>query len=589
MVKEKKPKELNMQTERMGRETDMLTSEQLLKEVEKLKGKIELLEGAREQLNDRFSSISEEVGDLRRMILDREQSQRELEVEFEKVKDAVEQIEPVKIAKDMEKFSGEIEKISARVERNEQLFRNIDEEVKKVREILSKFKSFENLVDLENRIKEKASKIEETGRYTERMASKAEGIFADLNEKLLAVKDKLETITKVDELTKDIVKEVDQLNLKFEKDVVKSEDLEKFKQSLRESIEKTIETKTGLSEEKIKSKIEEVVEKFLETHKKEGSDEEIRNKLKELSMSLKELEKKTLQQKSELENAIKRVESFLQTFKSPDDLIEERKKILKLLEKVESDYKSGSLKRESYKEIREATEKRLEAIDAVLERITEESIYKKIKSLENNVNAILEKSATYVSKGTFDGIVKKLFKELDALSESYSVIGELGKNVKKLLNSSKLTSERLDLIEKRVHLLQERLAELSEMRSHIDAIKERLEKNRKSIESIRKTHESKKIKKRSEIDEINRKIAEIFNRIISIERKQDELLEHKEKINPSDITKLLNGFARLENEIESLKVEKADVNDLLQMKKSFENVVKRNTEIIEKFLREASE
>ncbi len=559
-------------------EEDIITNEELLKEVEKIKGKIELLEGTREELNDRIASISEEVGDLRRMILDREQSQRELEVNFEKVRDAVEQIEPLKIAKEMEKLSAEIEKTSARVEINEQLFRNFDEEIKKVREVLSRFKSFENLVDLEKRINEKVSRIEKAERYTERMASKAEGIFADLNEKLLALKDKLDTIKKVDDLTKDLVKEVDQLSLKLEKDVAKTEDLDKLKQSL----EKKIEKKTDLLEAKIESRINEIVNE-IPAHE-DYNVEDIKNRIKELAASIKDLERKNIHQKSELEDVMKRVESVLKMFKSPEELLDEREKIINLMKKVESDYRSGSLKRESYKEIIEANKKRLEAIDAILERINQEAIYKKVKYLERILNTLLEKSEEHISKSVFNDTVKKLFKELDTLSERCNKVGGLGKNVKRALEFSKLSSERLDLLEKRLQKLQEKLVKFSEIESSINNIREKLEENRKVIEKVKKDSEKKTESK--EITELSKKIAEIFNRIASIEKKQDELIEYKERINPSDITKLLSAFAELENEVESLKEEKADANDLLQIKKSFEDVVKRNVEIIEKLLEE---
>ena len=62
---------------------------ELFFKIEKLEGKIELQKDLIDKLNDRFSSVSENVGDLRRMIMDREKFFDKLGAEFEKVKNKI--------------------------------------------------------------------------------------------------------------------------------------------------------------------------------------------------------------------------------------------------------------------------------------------------------------------------------------------------------------------------------------------------------------------------------------------------------------------------------------------------------------------
>lgn len=371
-----------------------VTDEQLLKEVEKIECKIEVLEGIGEELNHRIASISEEVGDLRRMIRDKEQSQKELEINFEKVRDAVEQIEPLKIVKGVEKLSAEIEKTSARVERNEQLFRNFDEEIKKVREVLSRFKSFENLVDLEKKVNEKVSKIEKAERYTERIVSKAEGIFADLNEKLLALKDKLDTITKVDNLIKNLVKEIDQLSLKLEKDVMKTEDLNKLKQSL----EKKIEEETGLLEAKVESRVNEIANEI--PAQKDYNAEDI-NRIKELATSIKGLEGKINRDFRIQSREIEKIKNFFTFFLEKTSALDKRVSVM---------------------------EKKLTGF---------ETLMSKINRIEGNkealINTKIEKNA--LSINMLENQLNKITKTLISLENKISKAESLGSKVETIMSS----------------------------------------------------------------------------------------------------------------------------------------------------------
>jgi chromosome segregation ATPase len=524
--------------------------EKLILELEKLKGKMEIFESFRPQINERISGLSEEIGDLRRMILDAEQNQTELITGFENVKALVEGTEPEKMLKRVEELAGRLELIGARAEKNEKLFSSINEEVKRNRELMSKVKGLENLVDLSKRIEEKAGKIKSSEVYTERLAAKVENIFSDLSEKLLEMKEKLATVDKLDTLSKDLLKEIDKVNLKFDEQVVSKNDLENLKSSVENKL-KSIQS---------------------------GIPDEIEKKIEEFASSLKSVEKNIVANKMTIENIDKKVEGIVQQTKSLEELESEREKIITLLERAERDYKAGTLSMKTYQDVTKANRNRLKIIESVLERVSREAFYRKLKMMEERLGKILDSMEGFSKKETLD----ELISSISRLSERVDGLENIKESFTPIKESNNILSDRISTMEERLNTIKERKRELASYESKLDDFGRKL----KMIESLLHKQEKKSVRDREGVDELHQRVDEILTKVFSLEKNDDEMLHLIGKLSPPDYRELADKMSAVEKTLKELKEVKADEREVSQLKASFEDVISKNTEIIEKILKE---
>jgi chromosome segregation ATPase len=214
----------------------------LILRLEKIDGKLEVLDRSKADVEERLTHLAEEIGELRTMILERERSFDKLKSEFEKVQDTVSGLEPGKIKRIFEKTEKEILENKAKIETVENLTKALAKENKKLRKLMEKIKSFENLVDISYEIDRKISQINDAKNYVDVAVSKVESIFSELNEKVSQLENQREKIEKLDELTIEITKMLDEISVKLTK-FVQEKDLKEFKRSLEEDLVKLLKEK----------------------------------------------------------------------------------------------------------------------------------------------------------------------------------------------------------------------------------------------------------------------------------------------------------------------------------------------------------
>ncbi len=198
----------------------------LLFRVDKQEGKLEAESGFREALNERISTLTEEIGELRSMILDRERAFNEIQTGFETIQDATREIQPKKIDSKFDKMEKMIIDNTVKSEKTELFMNTIKDEITKYRIQMSKIKSFDNLLLEIDKLKEKIDQINDSKNYVDRKAAKVETIFGDLNDRLKEFNKDKATLEKVDEISQELLKNMDKLEIKLEEGVLK-EDLEK--------------------------------------------------------------------------------------------------------------------------------------------------------------------------------------------------------------------------------------------------------------------------------------------------------------------------------------------------------------------------
>jgi len=331
---------------------EAVTVESLMLKTEKLDGKIAALDEAKARVDDRMMRMSEQIGELRTMLLDRERKFGVLEADFEMIKDVFEDVKPAEISKQLNEKDKMIAENTAKIEKLESMNFSMSKEVSEFRATMNKIKSFENLVDIATQINEKLAMIDESKKYSDRVAAKIETIFSDLNEKLREFTKTQATIQRLDEITKDLMISLDQAMVKIgnlaEKDEIKKireeivgTDLKNLEDSLKDRIE-------GITlPQDLEEKVTELVD-FVGTL--------------ERKVTLLEMESNTQMMGSKM----RELGPELEEVREIERLNKEKKELLDMLTSLGEDYREGMISKESYDEMMGQNRERLEEIEVSL-------------------------------------------------------------------------------------------------------------------------------------------------------------------------------------------------------------------------------
>lgn len=152
-------------------------------ELTRIKAQLESLNEVRKANSERFSRVSEQMGELRGMIMDTNKTMSKIEVSATKAIDLVESVQPEKLMIEIRKQEGKAEALKANIESNEAMMRDLMEELKKIRQQMNFYKGIEQVIKLNEEVKGEILEIKKVEATIERHADKAESIFLDLEKK----------------------------------------------------------------------------------------------------------------------------------------------------------------------------------------------------------------------------------------------------------------------------------------------------------------------------------------------------------------------------------------------------------------------
>lgn len=330
-------------------------------EIEKLKVLIETVREANKALEESLRNLSESIGELRSMVFQTEGSTKEMGLKLEKIEDEISQVKPKEIEKKFNELNSKIEKQQLAIEKLEVMSKDLGKKINEIHKMLKSIGGIENLINVNEEIQKKIKEIKEVFNYIERLALKTEKVFVDLSKSLnefIVYKTRQESL---EELSKDILKSIDEINVKLDGFSTKK-DLEMIKGDLLVLQKQVEEINSALGA--IRTRIPEPIEQL----KKEKESIEfflssLEEQLKDGRISLGEYEKI---RKNNLER-IKEIE---------DELREKWEKIIEAISKGEEIKFEEREKREGEREEKEEevvkNEKNLreEMVD-VLKRIKE--------------------------------------------------------------------------------------------------------------------------------------------------------------------------------------------------------------------------
>ena len=230
-------------------------------EIEKIKAMLEMLKDADKAINEKVQTLFESIGEIRSMLFQIDGSLREVTIEFERIKEEIKEIKPKKIEKKFSDINANFEKFGISIEKLEKKSEDLAKKVNKVYEYFKSVKSVKNLMKITKEIDEKLEEIKEVERYIERLAAKTEKIFIDLSKNIQEFTRYRARQEALEDELKNIIKSVDEINLKLNELVPKS-DLENLRGEVQLLAQQITELNRALP--LIETKLPETIEKLKE-------------------------------------------------------------------------------------------------------------------------------------------------------------------------------------------------------------------------------------------------------------------------------------------------------------------------------------
>jgi hypothetical protein len=205
------------------KDSDVLGDSKLAIEITKLKAQIEGFQEVRKANADRFQRVSEQMGELRGMIVDTNKMMSRVEVASTKAIDLVESVQPEKLMVQVRKQEGKTEALKANIESNESIMKDIMKELKDMRKRMTFYKGLEQVLKLNEDTKKELSEIKKVQAVIERHSDKVETIFLDVGKKF-AEFDKFNDVVKdIDRSFRKMQSDFDKLKIRVDDKADKKE------------------------------------------------------------------------------------------------------------------------------------------------------------------------------------------------------------------------------------------------------------------------------------------------------------------------------------------------------------------------------
>ena len=152
-------------------------------ELTKIKGRLDGTEEVRKATGERFTRISEQIGELRGMVMDTNKMISRIEVASTKAVDLVESVHPEKLMIEVRKQDGKVEGLRAQIESNEAIMKDILLEMKRVRDRMGFYKGVDQVIALNEEIKQELAMVKRVEATIGSHADKVETVFIEVEKK----------------------------------------------------------------------------------------------------------------------------------------------------------------------------------------------------------------------------------------------------------------------------------------------------------------------------------------------------------------------------------------------------------------------
>jgi len=235
-------------TNQMKGEVNALNvSEDLVKvnsEIERIKVSIEGFAEVRKSFTERFTSVSEQIGELRNMIFERDKNIQEIELKAVKAYDLVDSVHPEKIMSEVQKQDAKSEALKANLEGNEAIMDRIMEELKEAKKKIEFFRGVEEIIKLSEEVKSELIEIKKIESKIALNTDKVETIYAEMRKKFQDIDSFSSDLREMKVMSEQNTKDINYLKEKAA-GLASKDELEK----LTGKVQKYIEALKGLEKE----------------------------------------------------------------------------------------------------------------------------------------------------------------------------------------------------------------------------------------------------------------------------------------------------------------------------------------------------
>ncbi|OYT35819.1 hypothetical protein B6U91_02380 [Candidatus Pacearchaeota archaeon ex4484_71] len=230
--------------------------ESLSAEVKKLEAGVEAFSDVRKSFMERFNNISEQIGELRAMILERDKNIQEIEMKSMKAADLVETVQPEKISTEIQKQDAKIDALKANIEGNESIMDKIMEELRETRRKIEFFRGVDEIIKLSEETKKELIDIKKVESRINIDADKVETLYAEIRKKYQDIDSFDSELENLKVLSQQNEKDVQFLKGKI-LDLATKDELDKLVKRIERYIEalKELEKKSSLTKDIDKLKL----------------------------------------------------------------------------------------------------------------------------------------------------------------------------------------------------------------------------------------------------------------------------------------------------------------------------------------------
>lgn len=219
-------------------------------QIEKINASLQAGTEVRKTTSERFTRITEQIGEVRQMILDRDKSIQNVELKAVKAHDLVATVQPEKMMTSIQKGEAKIEALKANLEGNESIMSRIMDELKDIKRKVEFFRGVEEVVKMSEETKKD---LIETKKVQSKIAldtDKVETIYAEMRKKFQSVEVVDSSIQEVKTSTEQSAQDVQFLKDKVT-DLASKEDLEKLVTKVQRYIDalKELEKKSSMTKD----------------------------------------------------------------------------------------------------------------------------------------------------------------------------------------------------------------------------------------------------------------------------------------------------------------------------------------------------
>jgi len=214
--------------------------------LETLDAQIDALKELLQAQQERFERHSEEIGELRSTLADREKQIHELETKAIQAYDLVSQVQPETFMSEQKKTEAKIEAIHAKLENNEIISNNIIDELKKVKNTASAFRGTEHIIELNKDIHGELISIKKIEAIVEKHADRVEAMYINMSSNAELFEKIKEEIKGNNELCTVLKKDIQKNSVAIE-GIPKKEELYHLKNEMSQIIENIEKDKSQYS------------------------------------------------------------------------------------------------------------------------------------------------------------------------------------------------------------------------------------------------------------------------------------------------------------------------------------------------------